>query len=68
MSLVKAIVLGVVLTWIVSIVLGSNHSTGGYLSIHLMHVAGYDIHWSWPLFFIATGLAWAILTMMPSNR
>lgn len=68
MSLVKAIVLGGLLTWIVSMVLGSNHSRGGFLSVHLMAVQNYDVYWSWPLFFIATGLAWAILTMMPSNR
>jgi hypothetical protein len=67
MSLVKAILLGGLLTWIVSLILGNNHARGGFLNVHTMVVYGYDIQWSWPLFLAATGIAWAILAMMPDS-
>ena len=49
MSLIKAVVLGGVLTWLVSLVLGTNHANTGWLSVHQMTVADYKIYWSWPL-------------------
>ena len=67
MSLIKAVVLGGVLTWLVSLVLGTNHANTGWLSVHQMTVADYKIYWSWPLFVAATGIAWAVLAMMPSS-
>jgi hypothetical protein len=68
MSLIKALLLGGLLTWLVSLVLGSNKADTGWLSVHQMTVASHHVYWSWPLFFATTGVAWAILAMMPSNR
>jgi hypothetical protein len=68
MSLIKAIFLGGFLTWLISLILGKNHQDGGYLSVHTMIISHYSVYWSWPLFLVATLLAWAILTMMPSDR
>ncbi|HTM94804.1 MAG TPA: hypothetical protein VL100_03155 [Croceibacterium sp.] len=68
MSLIKAVLLGGLLTWLVSLVLGTNHANTGWLNVHHMTVASHQVYWSWPLFVAATGMVWAILTMMPSDR
>jgi hypothetical protein len=64
MSLIKAIFLGGLLTWVVSLILGRNHQSGGWLSVHEIVIQGYHVDWSWPLFIAATGLAWAIVAML----
>ena len=61
-----------ILTWIVSLVIGSNGSKGGFLYIHQIHIAGnstlsmssFDFYWSWPLFFASAGLGFFIFKMM----
>jgi hypothetical protein len=68
MSVVKAVILGGFLTWLICLVFGTNHQSAGWLSVHSMRVAEYSVYWSWPLFVAASGLAWAIMAMMPSNR
>lgn len=60
----KASVLGAILTGVIALVIGSQGSGGGHLSIYLAHpYHGYDIYWSWPLFFAGTGLAWGLMIM-----
>lgn len=63
MELFKAVPLGGLLTWIVSLVIGSTGSRGGHLAIHHMPVGSYEVWWSWPLFVCATGLAWGLMMM-----
>lgn len=67
MSLIKAVLLGGLLTWLVSLVLGTNHANTGWLNVHQMTIASHQIYWSWPLFVAATGIAWAVLAMMPRS-
>ncbi len=70
-ALFKALIPGIVLTWVVSLVLGSNGSKGGFLYVHQLHFTGNSafaasttyLYWSWPLFFAATGLAFALFKM-----
>jgi hypothetical protein len=70
-SLFKALIPGALLTWIVSSVIGSNGSKGGFLYIHHLSLTGHGafeqassgIYWSWPLFFAGTGLAFALFKM-----
>lgn len=64
MSFVKALVPGLILTFIISIIIGSNGSTGGWLDIHRISIEGTSFHWSWQLFVASTGLSWAIFWMM----
>jgi hypothetical protein len=64
MSLIKAIFLGGFLTWLIALILGTNHQKGGFLGVHNMIIGDYSVYWTWPLFFAATLLAWAILVMM----
>lgn len=63
-ALLKAILPGALLTFIVSMIIGSNGSRGDFLAIHQTAISTYDFYWSWPLFIAATGLAWAIFLMM----
>jgi hypothetical protein len=64
MSLIKAFFLGAILTFVVSETIHAGHSSGGYLKITEFHVSGHFMHWSWPLFIVATGLALGILLLM----
>ena len=44
-------------------VVGSQGSDGGVLSIHAMHIADYKMYWSWPLFFAGSGLSWGLILL-----
>lgn len=61
MEMVKAVPLGAILTFVVALVIGSQGSRGGQLAIFRAEIYQYDLWWSWPLFFAATGLAWGIM-------
>ncbi len=71
-ALFKGMIPGILLTWVFCGVLGSNGSKGGFLYIHLIHIAGnsafsmssHSFYWSWPLFIASTTLAFAIFKMM----
>ncbi len=63
MDAIKAIGLGGLLSGIISLIIGSQGSSGGQLAIHLMQAGEYSIHWSWPLFLGGTGLSYALLVM-----
>ena len=69
-ALFKAVPLGLFLTAIVCLFIGSGGSSGGFLAIRNMDVdlafigVSFDMYWSWIMFAIGTGLAWAIIFMM----
>lgn len=62
-ALIKALVPGILLSWVVSTVIGASGSTGGILSIHRFVFHQQHMGWSWPLFFAGTFLAWALFMM-----
>lgn len=70
--LFKGLIPAIVLTWVVTGIIGSNGSKGGFLFIHLVHIAGnsaysipaVDYYWSWPLFFASAALGFFIFKMM----
>jgi hypothetical protein len=64
MSFLKALIPGLLLTLVVCVLIGSNGSTGGFLSIHSQAIQGHHFYWSWPLFLASTGLSWGIFWMM----
>lgn len=64
MVVVKAVPIGAILNLIVSALIHGGGSKGGFLFIQTFLVAGHYVAWSWPLFFVGTGLAWGILWLM----
>ena len=71
-SLFKGLIPGLLLTWIVSGIIGSNGSKGGFLFIHQLRIAGnstfatssHAFYWSWPLFIASTVLGFFIFKML----
>ena len=63
MEFFKAVPIGGLLTYVVALVIGSQGSRGGHLSIFRGEILQYDVWWSWPLFFAGTGLAWGLMLM-----
>jgi hypothetical protein len=73
MSFVKALLCGVLLSWIVASVLGAQHTRGGILYVFnaahsnpLIPNSVETFYWSWPLFVGGTALAWALFWMQES--
>lgn len=64
MSFFKGLIPGVILTFVVCMIMGSNGAQGAWLEIHPVTFKGYDWYWSWPLFFLSTGVSWGIFWMM----
>jgi hypothetical protein len=64
MSLLKALFLGSILTFVVSAAIWAGHSTGGFLNIQEIEVGRHYVQWSWPLFVASAGIAWGILLLM----
>lgn len=64
MSFVKALIPGTILTFVLCLILGTNHTSAGWLNVHRTAIQSYDFYWSWPLFILATALAWTIFWMM----
>lgn len=63
MEFFKAVPLGGILTFVVALIVGSQGSRGGFLSIFRAEIYQYEFWWSWPLFFAGTGLAWGIMML-----
>lgn len=63
-ALLKAIVLGAVLAFIVSLFIGSGGSSGGLLNVRHVAIEGHAFYWSWPLFLVGTGLSFGIFLML----
>ncbi|MFM7349764.1 MAG: hypothetical protein ACKO01_09780 [Erythrobacter sp.] len=63
MDLIKAMMLGAILSGVLALVIGSQGTTAGPLAIHLVHVADTSFYWSWPVFCSGTGLAYGIMLL-----
>ena len=63
-AFLKAIILGAVLAFVVSLFIGSGGSSGGLLNVHPVTIEGYQFYWSWPLFLVGTGLSFGIFLLM----
>jgi hypothetical protein len=71
-SLFKGMVPAILLTWIVTGIIGSNGSKGGFLYIRQIFIEGnsafadssFSFYWSWPLFFASTALGFFIFKML----
>lgn len=69
MDFFKALIPGTLLTFVVAGIMGSNQSKGGWLNISHVEIEFqaeiYSYYWSWPLFAVATGLAWVLFAITP---
>ncbi|MXO61363.1 hypothetical protein GRI89_17610 [Altererythrobacter salegens] len=63
-DLLKSIVLGAALSFIVSLFIGSGGGTGGILNVRHFHIEGVGFYWSWMLFVVGTGLSFGISALM----
>ncbi len=64
MPLFKGLIPGIILTFVVSLIMGSNGASGAWLEIHRVTIESQHFYWSWPLFFISTGASTGIFWMM----
>jgi hypothetical protein len=62
MAFIKALIPGVILTFVIAIILGSNRVSGGWLNVHQINIEQASFYWSWPLFLISTGIAWFVFS------
>lgn len=63
-SLLKGVLLGAILTFVVSALIHAGGSAGGFLNIRELQISGHYVAWSWPLFIASSGLAFGILKLM----
>lgn len=60
MALFKGLIPGLLLTWILSTVIGSNGSSAGWAAIHRVTIEGHQFWWSTPIFVATTALSWFV--------
>ncbi len=63
MDMIKALIFGAILSATIALVIGSQGISAGPLAIHTVSVADAKLFWSWPTFFLGSGLSWAIMLL-----
>ncbi|WP_324073298.1 MAG: hypothetical protein RSE14_10060 [Erythrobacter sp.] len=63
MELLKASILGAILSATIGLVIGSQGTSAGPLAIELVSLAEAQVYWSWPVFLSGTGLSWALMLL-----
>ena len=63
-ELLKSIVFGAILAFIVSLFIGSGGATGGILNVRHFVIEGVGFYWSWMLFLIGAALSFGLMLMM----
>jgi hypothetical protein len=63
-ELIKAMIFGAILAFIVSLFIGSGGSTGGMLNVRHFVIEGVGFYWSWVLFVAGTALSFGLILMM----
>jgi hypothetical protein len=63
MELLKASILGAILSATIGLVIGSQGTSAGPLAIQLVSLAEAQVYWSWPVFLSGTGLSWALMLL-----
>jgi len=64
MAFIKALLPAILVSWIVSTLIGSQGSDGGYLLIEHVYFQNHGFYWSWPAFLAMQGLTWSLYWMM----
>jgi hypothetical protein len=63
MDMLKALVLGALLSATLGLLIGSQGTSAGPLAIQLVAIADAKIYWSWPVFLSGSGLAWGLMLL-----
>lgn len=63
MDMIKALMLGAILSATIALIIGSQGTSAGPLAIHLVHVSQAKLYWSWPIFFSGSGLSFGIMLL-----
>ncbi|SHN62022.1 hypothetical protein [Erythrobacter sanguineus] len=63
MDMLKALMLGAILSATIGLVIGSQGTSAGPLAIHLITLADARFYWSWPVFLSGSSLAWGLLLL-----
>jgi len=63
MDLLKAVMLGAILSATIGLVIGSQGTSAGPLAIHLISIADARVFWSWPIFLSGSGLSWGLMLL-----
>jgi hypothetical protein len=60
----KAVILGAIFSFVLSALIGHAGDSGGLAHIQRYMIEGVHFRWSWVLFLVGAGLAYAILLML----
>jgi hypothetical protein len=63
-AFLKALVVGAILSFVLSALIGYAGGTGGVANIHHFVIEGFGFRWSWVLFIAGTALAFVIFLLM----
>ena len=63
-AFLTAVVLGVILSGVISLIVGHAGGTGGVANVRHFVIEGFGFYWSWVLFVGGTLLAFVIFLMM----
>ncbi|WP_338466993.1 hypothetical protein RXV95_00075 [Novosphingobium sp. ZN18A2] len=63
MAFFKSISPALILTLILSGIIGSQGSTGGVMGIQHKYIYDYGYYWSWSTFLCSLGVVWALIIM-----
>ena len=64
MAFIKGLVPGIILTFVLAGILGSNGQSAGWLNVHAIDIEQFTLYWSWPLFVVSSALGAGIFAMM----
>ena len=64
MAFIKGLVPGLILTFVLAGILGSNGQSAGWLDVHSIFIEQVRFYWSWPLFIVSTALGTGIFAMI----
>lgn len=67
MSMMQALIPSTILTLIVTAIIGHFGHPHALLNVQDLDIAGYVLHWSWTLFFVAMGLNGALILKMSTT-
>ena len=63
MDLIKAMMLGAIISVTIALVIGNQGTSGGALAIQSVLLADMKLYWSWPIFFSTSGVFFGLMLL-----